>query len=148
MNTLRKVEGMFHLRKCAKCNNQFSSFVFSGDTDMSTDGLICLTQPETGEIFITTVGVSKESGDTQTMDRIIDGKQFRRSNVCASAKAQRLPSDVRFQQYLRESRPPAVKSRCVFCNEFEAVTQSSMTIKEYFASGKKVVVDDGLILER
>lgn len=48
----RKVEGYVLTLKCRRCGSKFPHAIFSGDTDMATDGLISLTSVERKELVV------------------------------------------------------------------------------------------------
>lgn len=49
---MRRVEGHVEQLRCGSCEGEFSTFIFSGDSDMVTAGLETATAPETGCIAI------------------------------------------------------------------------------------------------
>jgi hypothetical protein len=135
MNATRKFTGQFLWLRCSVCRREFPIFIFSGDTDMATEGLRSSVNLEDKKIYI--------------YDESRRGEFCRTSNCkepeFLSVEREKCRLGESFQQFLKRSRGQDVyKYRCLACSESGAIAQQKLTKEEVCSKNYEIVLDDRL----
>ncbi len=135
MNATRKIRGQIGWLKCSACRKEFPVFIFSGDVDMSTDGLCSSVDLKSKKIYIY---------EAHNRD------EFCRKSDCIEPELLSVEREVyrpgeSFQEFLRRSRGRDVyKYRCPICCGSDAVMQQKLTKEEVSLKGYEIVLGERL----
>jgi hypothetical protein len=139
---VRRIEGEIEELRCGSCGVQSATFVFTGDTDMTTMDLETATAPETGEVVI------GERLGNETREQFAErisrerGAKFATVPLIRTEDTNEPTSD--FRVFLRAYRPPTPVFGCPKCGgEARVIRRESPA--EYIARGGQITAPQGWI---
>jgi hypothetical protein len=154
MEPVRQFEGTVVMLQCHHCRAVFPHFVFSGETDMETQGLRALTVCAQNRVVI----AEETAADLKaSSDRGADGFRERmfevlgRTDLCVvellrTERAKSGPKPVSFQEFRKHYHPPKVIYSCCCCAGGEAETSDRLSVSEFRARGGELQVIGSLEL--
>jgi len=142
MSTQRRISGFVKWLRCKACDAEFPVFVFSGDTDMETQGLRSLTDYKTCALVI-----AESDNLNQLLEQIGHVNNWKEALFATSNREGSSAIGSSFIHFLNERRRPEVYYRCVVCNEPTATLAKEMPLTQFRSLGFKVHLDDSLILD-
>lgn len=147
---MRRVAGYIQKLRCAACEGQFATFVFSGDTDIATMDLETATAVETGEVVIgerlPSEMLDYASGREKFAERMSRerGVKFRPVPLLRAEDINVSTSD--FSAFRRAYQPPKLIYGCPRCAG-EAQALGSESAAEYLSRGGVIAAPEGWLLE-
>jgi len=137
----RKVEGYVLTLKCRRCGAKFPHAVFSGDTDMATDGLVSLTSVERNELVFGELtadewkleDAKRVSAACQRISGALARTDLRSVMVVRWQKSQSI-AGLSFAAFRKTYKPPVGVYSCPHCGgEAKSIQQQSWS--EFMTSG-------------
>lgn len=149
---VRRVEGMVQRVRCNTCAAGFPTFVFSGDTDMATDGLVAVTAIDTGTLAIGAATDEEYRAGYPALRLLLAERVSRELDhrMVAIDVARYEPGLSRtagkpFQQFRESYRPPEAIYACPVCGG-EARVGEQLSPESFRRAGGQIVAVDGLNL--
>lgn len=126
MRLSKKIEGSILWLKCKNCSAEFPSFVFSGETDMSTAGLRTLTNLESKRLYI------YEEPNTSACGSEVE---------LISVKEEKSVPGESFQEFQRRfhEKKPCYFYKCICCADGTASVTSRLSKDELSEKGYSLV---------
>jgi len=149
---MRRVNGEVLTLRCTSCLATFPTFVFSGDTDMATDGLEGATSFEPPSVALGELTAGEwregyEAGRALFAKRVSleQGAEFVALSVARWIEG---PSGngLSFQEFQKIYRPNAPVYRCPLCGG-EAPVIARQSPSEFLGAGGRLIVADNLALD-
>jgi hypothetical protein len=148
----RRVEGMVQRVRCNTCAAGFPTFVFSGDTDMATHGLVAVTAVDTGALALGTATDEEYRAGYLVSRRLFAERVSRELDHCMVAVdvARYEPhtpqaSSESFQQFREGYSPPEVIYACPVCGG-DARVEEQLSPQSFRKAGGELIAVDGLSL--
>ena len=131
----RKVSGTIKLLCCSACSFRFPIFVFSGETDTATAGLVSFTDPAANAIQILEVGVKTvKPGPGKWLET-----KFSHLNDVTPA----LPGES-FQSFVKRRKEPMATYFCLSCAAPSAEVTGEMSPEEFVHRGNQLMLGERL----
>nr|WP_295111555.1 hypothetical protein [uncultured Caulobacter sp.] len=148
----RRVEGYVLTLKCRRCGSKSPHAVFSGDTDMATDGLISLTSGERNELVVgeltaeewTLEENARDSAACQRVSVALARTDLRPVRVIRWENSQPI-AGLPFALFRKAYKPPVGVYSCPKCGgEAKSIAKQSWT--EFMTSGGHIEPFGQLVL--
>lgn len=149
---MRRVQGTVRRVRCDGCAASFPTFVFSGDTDMATYGLVAMTAIHSGALALAALNPEEYSagfagGQRLAAERV--SHQLSQSMVAVDVvryehRSTGAAGDS-FQQFRQGYRAPEPIYSCPACGG-DARVEEELTPEAFLASGGKLILTHDLTL--
>lgn len=138
--------------RCNICAAGFPTFVFSGDTDMATDGLVAVTAVDTGALVLGAATDEEYRAGYLVSRRLLAERVSRELDhfMVAVDVARYEPhasqaGSKNFQQFRESYSPPEVIYACPVCGG-DARVEEQLSPENFRKAGGQLVAVDGLRL--
>ncbi|HEU4704503.1 MAG TPA: hypothetical protein VFS45_02170 [Sphingomicrobium sp.] len=144
------VEGIVSILRCEGCSQSTPHLTLSGDTDMTTTGLVSLSSVARDEIVVVKLEPAEFADDTglavQTrLNSLLERDDLRFVRL-RRADAAAPTGGISFQDFQKAYQPPRLIFACPKCDVGDASQLTSETPSSYKRGGGKLTVLAGIDL--
>jgi len=144
---MRRVAGDVVTLRCEQCSTTFHHFVFSGDTDMATDGLGSLSSCLGNDVVIAEMTAAEwnaeERGEKAFSTRVSEALRRNLTTVSLSAPE---PKKRFFPRIFTQRQPAVVQYACACCSGGRTRETRRATIDQFQAGGGQITIFGDLSL--
>jgi hypothetical protein len=142
----RWVEATILSVECASCRAISAHLIFSGDTDMATDGLLCLTSIRNNELVVAEAEGQELADPTGSgFARRVNGALGRddlRFIRLIEVVQNTATSGQSFQAFRETYQPPRLRFSCPRCGSGSADVVREMSPKQFLLEGGRITTLD------
>jgi hypothetical protein len=149
---MRYVEGSIYELFCSTCDTKIPLFIFSGDTDMATDGLVSAGSNSENTVAIVEVLSDEYTLNGYAFDKI--GKRFSmlfgRDDFhfvqFLRAEDVEIPNTTSFGEFRAHYKPPIAVFSCPCCAGGEMRAVKISEARKFQEAGGQILVGNDLVL--
>lgn len=151
----RTVEGTILRLRCDSCASVFPRFVFSGDTDSSTEDLCCASSSDSNEVVILeTNGLEwnelAQGNATSVENRLAQQLARNDLKVLHLRRVERGTNNSAtgssFREFRKVYQPPVLVYSCVRCADGESRAIEELTLEAFQRAGGRIVLTGRLVV--